>query len=69
MLNLNIEGLQKTKCRFGCDGIIGIFYVPKGCICWNDPVQALCAHHALKAESAGDIILLVGEWPKTKNPR
>lgn len=47
------------KCRFGCDGPTGVYYMPKGCICWSDPVQALCAQHAEKAESTGPIYCIL----------
>src|SRR6185436_1375978 len=43
-----------VPCKFGCkDDACGVFYAPAGCICWDDPVQALCAQHALKAEQNG----------------
>lgn len=51
--------MSDIKCRFGCHDPIGIYHVPKGCICWDDPVQALCVHHFIKAESTGDITLIL----------
>jgi hypothetical protein len=46
-------------CRFaerGCKSpAIGLYYIPLGCLCWPDPVQALCAQHAEKVESDGPI--------------
>jgi hypothetical protein len=47
------------KCRFGCEHPVGIYHVPEGCICWRDPVQALCAQHFMTAESEGPISLLL----------
>lgn len=44
-------------CRFaeiGCASPAAeIVYVPAGCICWPDPVQALCEQHLLTLETAG----------------
>ena len=52
--------LFHPPCRFGCKSpSIGIYYVPEGCICWPDPVQALCAQHFINAESEGHIICIV----------
>jgi hypothetical protein len=51
--------LAQLRCRFGCDAPVGIFHVPAGCLCWPDPVQALCAQHAVTAESAGPITCLI----------
>jgi hypothetical protein len=56
--------LSDLKCRFGCEHVVGIFYIPDGCVCWPDPVQALCGQHAIKSQSFGPIQLIVGEWPK-----
>ena len=50
-------------CRFsarGCqDHAVGIFHVPEGCHCWPDPIQALCAQHACKADSPGPIVCVI----------
>lgn len=44
-------------CRL-CDAeAVGIYHLPKGCVCAADPVQALCAQHACSAEP------LAGMWP------
>lgn len=51
--------LRAVRCRFGCDAPVAIYHVPQGCICWADPVQALCAQHALKAQSTGAITMIV----------
>lgn len=52
-------GWPELPCRFserGCTGhAVGIFHVPQGCHCWPDPIQALCAQHACKADSPGPI--------------
>jgi hypothetical protein len=38
--------LAALTCRFGCKSpVVGVFHVPAGCVCWRDPVQALCAQH------------------------
>lgn len=55
----NLEELAKVRCRFGCPNPIGIFHVPEGCICWEDPVHALCEQHFITAESTGEIVCLV----------
>jgi hypothetical protein len=50
------DTLERLKCRFGCDApVLGIFHMPQGCICWTDPIQALCEHHADRAQSVGPI--------------
>ena len=47
-------------CRFdGHAPAWAVYHMPKGCVCWPDPVQALCHQHAIKAESAGPIALVV----------
>lgn len=50
---------MNIKCRFGCENPIGIYHVPDGCICWADPIQALCPQHLLTAESIGPIEVIV----------
>jgi hypothetical protein len=54
-----VNKFTDLKCRFGCDVPVGIFHVPEGCICWDDPVQALCAQHIVTAESTGPIVCLI----------
>lgn len=52
--------LENVRCRFGCDEpIYGVFHIPSGCVCWPDPVQALCWQHTEKAQSNGAITALV----------
>lgn len=50
-------------CRFAARGCpsraVAVFYMPAGCHCWPDPVQALCAQHAEQAESAGPITAII----------
>lgn len=53
------ETFAAVKCRFGCEAPIGIYHVPAGCVCWPDPVQALCEQHVVTAESIGPVRLLV----------
>lgn len=47
------------KCRHGCDPqrhpVVGIYHAPQGCICWDDPVQALCIAHAVKGQQNNDM--------------
>lgn len=56
-------GWPVLPCRFsarGCqDHAVGIFHVPEGCHCWPDPIQALCAQHACKADSPGPIVCVI----------
>jgi hypothetical protein len=54
---------EDIPCRFGCAGAVGIFWVPQGCVCWPDPVQALCQQHAIRAQSTGPIVL-IAELPR-----
>lgn len=56
---LTVQLEEDIPCRFGCKGAIGIYYIPKGCICHSDPIQALCAQHLASAESTGPITLIV----------
>ena len=47
-------------CRFGCRSpAVGIYYMPRGCICWPDPIQALCMQHFVTAESVGPVTLIL----------
>ena len=54
--------MPKVPCRFaegGCQSPArAVYYVPQGCWCWPDPVQALCPQHALSVESTGPIELI-----------
>ena len=53
---------MNLPCRFsriGCQSpATVILYVPEGCHCWKDPVQALCDQHYITAESPGPIMVL-----------
>lgn len=60
--------LAELRCRFGCEGPVGIYHVPRGCVCWDDPVQALCPQHVVTAESAGPITALVALTEDGKLP-
>jgi hypothetical protein len=50
-------------CRFaekGCRSpAASILYVPQGCHCWPDPVQALCHQHIETCESSGPITTII----------
>lgn len=59
LMHANRDDLKALRCRFGCDEVVGIFSVPDGCICWADPLQALCSQHAIKAQSGGPIICVI----------
>lgn len=52
------------RCRFGCAHPVGIFWIPEGCACWPDPVQALCEQHFVKVQSDGPVVLIMalGEY-------
>lgn len=54
------------RCRFNHDAaVVGLFFMPKGCVCWPDPVQALCRQHLIKAESTGSIEVIAWRWGET----
>jgi len=56
--------LPVIPCRFGCkDPAAVIVYLPEGCICWRDPVQALCQQHLVNMESTGPAFLIVDLRP------
>lgn len=58
--------LAPIECRFGCKSpAVGIFHVPRGCVCWRDPVQALCAQHANEAQSNGPIVCILDFYEYT----
>lgn len=48
VLTMNEALIKSVKCRHGCDDPCGIYYVPDGCNCFSDPIQALCAQHLVK---------------------
>ena len=54
-----------VPCIFGCKEAVGIFHAEfkdaPGCLCHSEPVQALCAQHALKAQQNG-VSLRVIAW-------
>lgn len=47
-LTLHASTVKLLKCRHGCDDPIGVFYVPEGCSCFEDKIQALCDQHLNK---------------------
>jgi hypothetical protein len=53
------ETFAGIRCRFGCPNPIGIYHIPDGCVCWTDPVQALCSQHLTKVQSTGSINLIL----------
>lgn len=47
-------------CRHGCQSpAVEIVYVPEGCLCFEDPVQALCEQHLVTLESTGPSTTIV----------
>ena len=54
---------DKLTCRFGCDParnpVAGLYHAPDGCICYPDPVQALCAAHAIKGQQNNDMTPII----------
>lgn len=45
-LRVSTTALKILKCRFGCEEPpAAIVYLPGGCACFPDTVQALCAQH------------------------
>lgn len=52
-----------VACRFadkGCkDPAYAVFYMPDGCVCYKDPVQALCQQHIATMETIGSALLLL----------
>ena len=55
------RALDSVRCRFGCTTpVIGIYWMPRGCACHPDQVQALCAQHAVKAEPLAGMTLICG---------
>jgi hypothetical protein len=57
-------------CRFAATGCRSpaaeIVYVPEGCICWRDPVQALCEQHLITLETSGPAATLLDLREPTK---
>lgn len=53
----------EIRCRFaesGCPSpAAAIVYAPGGCICWPDPVQALCEQHLITLETSGPTTTLL----------
>jgi len=51
---------DKLRCRHGCDHpVVGLYHAPDGCICFPDPVQALCNQHAVKGMQNNDMTILI----------
>lgn len=61
--SLALDPATEIPCRFaevGCQSpATAIYHVPKGCVCWPDPVQALCDQHQNTIESVGPAIRIV----------
>lgn len=56
---LDLAALYAVPCRFGCsDPVVAIVHAPAGCVCWSDPLQALCVHHLAKVQSSGPITIV-----------
>lgn len=58
-----LDPATEIPCRFaevGCQSpATAIYHVPKGCVCWPDPVQALCDQHQVTIESEGSATRIV----------
>lgn len=53
-----------ARCIFGCaTPVVGIYWMPEGCACRRDQVQALCAQHAISAEPISGMVLICGPGP------
>lgn len=51
---------ENVPCRHGGHThAVGIYYVPEGCNCFPDPVQALCQQHFIKLHSTGPVTAIV----------
>lgn len=51
------------KCIFGCRNAVGVYILPKGCVCKREIVQPLCAQHEHKCMPLGKMILVTRwEW-------
>ena len=54
--------VENIPCRFldrGCKHpAVAVYYLPAGCVCWKDPVQALCWQHVEKATDIGGMTKL-----------
>jgi hypothetical protein len=57
------------RCRHGCrtPATLLVEFDDTGCLCWPDPLQALCHQHALKGLEAawpnGRVVARL-EWPR-----
>lgn len=51
---------ENVHCRFpSCnEPAVAIWETPEGCICWTDPVQALCWQHGAEVQSTGPIRMI-----------
>lgn len=51
---------QFLKCRHRCTHpVVGLYHAPEGCWCFPDPIQALCAQHAIKGIQNNNMVLLL----------
>jgi len=54
---------DRLKCRFGCsmerNPVVGLYHAPKGCWCYSDRVQALCAQHAIKGQQNNEMTPII----------
>jgi hypothetical protein len=60
-LRLDAAVWDALRCRHGGpehharSPVVAIVSVPEGCVCWPDPVQALCQHHLDRLRDGGAI--------------
>lgn len=59
--------VRPIPCRFGCEDSLGLFYFPAGCVCYGDPIQALCLDHAIKCEPLEGVFMLAKWAPCGQN--
>lgn len=55
----------------GCESPASVVvYLPDGCYCWPDPVQALCRQHLDRLDRPADVIFALGllENPEAARP-
>lgn len=62
MLDIPKLPRNNIKCRFGCDTPEGLYHVPSGCVCWSDPVQALCKQHEYTIETDGGEVTMIAKF-------
>lgn len=58
-LRLDLAVWDSLRCRHGGElhharaPVVAIVSVPHGCVCWPDPIQALCRQHLERLRDGG----------------